>query len=249
MPSWRGRGSRSFASSALAPRRRRRSPSWRPRSTGRRMPRALTTPAANAFAGGEMLKPGVTLYFVRHGETDWNRAGRFQGQRDIPLNARGCAQAARNGQVLAEILGAGTAALDYVASPLLRARETMEIIRQELALPRPGYRTDERLREIHYGHWEGRLWEELPHADPEGYAARLIDPWGWQPAGGESYRMLSERVAHWLAEITNDAVVVSHGGVSKVLRGLVLQLGVAEIASLDVPQDKVLQVTAGNVGW
>lgn len=196
-----------------------------------------------------MLRPGVTLYFVRHGETDWNRARRYQGQRDIPLNATGRVQAQRNGQVLAEILGAETAALDYVASPLSRARETMEIIRQEMALPRLGYRTDERLLEIHYGHWQGRLWEELSHADPEGYAARLADPWGWQPAGGESYCMLSERVGRWLAEMTNDAVVVSHGGVSKVLRGLILQLGVAEIASLDVPQDKVLQVTAGNVGW
>jgi broad specificity phosphatase PhoE len=196
-----------------------------------------------------MLKQGVTLYFVRHGETDWNRARRYQGQRDIPLNPTGRVQAQRNGQVLAEVLGAGTAALDYIASPLSRARETMEIIRQELTLPRLGYRTDDRLLEIHYGHWQGRLWEELPDADPEGYAARLADPWGWQPTGGESYRMLSERVARWVAEITNDAVVVSHGGVSKVLRGLILQLGIAEIASLDVPQDKVLQVTAGNVGW
>jgi broad specificity phosphatase PhoE len=196
-----------------------------------------------------MLKPGVTLYFVRHGETDWNRAGRYQGQRDIPLNARGRAQAARNGLMLAEMLGGKAALVDYVASPLSRARETMEIMRNELMLPRLGYRTDDRLREIHYGHWEGRLWHELPHTDPEGYAARLADPWSWQPTGGESYRMLSERVALWLAEMANDAVVVAHGGVSKVLRGLVLQLSAAQIASLDVPQDKVLQVTAGNVGW
>ena len=102
---------------------------------------------------------------------------------------------------------------------------------------------------IHYGHWEGRLWLDLPQTDPEGHAARAADPWNWQPVGGESYRRLSERVAGWLAEMTNDAVVVSHGGVSKVLRGLVLQLGATEIASLEVPQDKVLRVTAGSVGW
>jgi len=202
-----------------------------------------------AFAGGEMLKPGITLYFVRHGETDWNRVGRYQGQRDIPLNATGRSQAARNGRVLAELLGAMAASLDYVASPLARARETMEIVRGELGLPPLGYRTDDRLREIHYGHWEGQLWLELPQTDPDGYAARRADPWNWQPTGGESYRMLSERVAGWLAGMANDAVVVSHGGVSKVLRGLVLQLGATEIASLEVPQDKVLRVTAGSVGW
>lgn len=196
-----------------------------------------------------MLKPGITLYFVRHGETDWNRAGRYQGQRDIPLNATGRRQAACNGRVLAEILGDGAALLDYVASPLSRARETMEIVRGQVRLPPLDYRADDRLREVHYGHWEGRLWQELPQADPEGYAARLADPWNWQPVGGESYRMLSERVTLWLADMTKDAVVVSHGGVSKVLRGLVLRLGATEIARLDVPQDKVLRVTADSVGW
>src|SRR3990172_9980252 len=118
-----------------------------------------------------MLKPGVTLYFVRHGETDWNLAKRYQGQRDIPLNATGRAQAARNGRVLAQTLGADATTFDYVASPLARARETMEIVRRELALAPEEYRTDERLKEIHYGHWEGLLWDDLPRLDPPGGAA------------------------------------------------------------------------------
>ena len=196
-----------------------------------------------------MLKPGITLYFVRHGETDWNRAQRYQGRRDIPLNATGRSQAQRNGRTLAEMLGPGAGALDFVASPLARATETMEIIRQELSLPAPEYRTDERLREIHYGHWEGELWSELPRTDPEGYAARQADPWNWQPAGGESYRTLSDRVAAWLAETRRDTVAVAHGGVSRVLRVLVLQLAGAEIARLEVPQDKVLLVQAGSIRW
>lgn len=196
-----------------------------------------------------MLKPGVTLYFVRHGETDWNVAQRYQGRRDIPLNATGRAQARRNGRVLAELLGGDAATLDYVASPLLRARETMEIARAELELPSGGYRTDERLSEIDYGHWEGRLWAELPHTDPEGFAARKADAWAWHPVGGESYRMLSDRVAGWLAAVERDAVVVSHGGVSKALRGLVLPVPRSDIPHLEVPQDKVLLVTAGGIRW
>ena len=61
--------------------------------------------------------------------------------------------------------------------------------------------------------------------------------------------MLSDRVASWLTEVRRDAVVVAHGGVSRVLRGLVLRLGGVEIARLEVPQDKVLVVTAGAVRW
>jgi probable phosphoglycerate mutase len=196
-----------------------------------------------------MLRAGITLYFVRHGETDWNALQRYQGRRDIPLNAKGREQAARNGRVLAGLLGTGAAALDYVASPLLRARETMEIVRTAIGLPREPYRIEQRLAEIDYGHWEGHFWAELPRTDPEGFAARKADTWAWQPTGGESYRMLSERVAGWLADVGRDAVVASHGGVSRVLRGLILGLQPAEIFALEVPQDKVLRVRSGSIEW
>jgi broad specificity phosphatase PhoE len=196
-----------------------------------------------------MLHASVTIYFVRHGETDWNLAQRYQGQRDIPLNATGRAQAARNGRALALALGRETGALDYVSSPLVRARETMEIMRREIGLPPDGYRTDDRLREIDYGHWEGELWGELSVKDPQGFAAREADRWGWQPRGGESYRELSERVAGWLGEIERDVVVAAHGGVMRVLRGLSRGLEPAEMFQLDVPQDKVLVIQADRIRW
>jgi len=196
-----------------------------------------------------MLAPGVTLYFVRHGETDWNRELRYQGRRDIPLNATGRAQAERNGEVLKERLAERATLYAYVSSPLARARETMEIVRGALGLPPEDYATDPRLREMDYGHWEGRLWTELPTTDPDGYAARRADGWGWQPEGGESYRMLSERVAGWLAELGRDTIVAAHGGVSRVLRGLVLGLQPGEVPHLAVPQDKVLVVVRGGIDW
>ena len=196
-----------------------------------------------------MLQPNVTLYFVRHGETDWNLAQRYQGQRDIPLNATGRDQAARNGRALALALGRNAGALDYVASPLVRARETMEIMRREIGLPPDGYRTDDRLREINYGHWEGELWGELPIKDPQGFAAREADKWGWRPRGGESYQALSERVAGWLGEVERDVVVAAHGGVMRVLRGLSRGLDPGEIFRLDVPQDKVLVMQADRTRW
>ena len=196
-----------------------------------------------------MLKPGVTLHFVRHGETDWNAQQRYQGRRDIPLNAKGREQAARNGRALAQLLGERAADLDFVSSPLLRAFETMQIVRGTMGLPLNAFRIDERLSEVHYGHWEGHYWAELPRTDPEGFAARKADTWGWQPTGGESYRMLSERVAVWLAEVERDSIVASHGGVSRVLRGLVLGLEQASVPVLEVPQDKVLIIRDGGAAW
>ena len=131
----------------------------------------------------------------------------------------------------------------------MRARETMEIVRREIGLQPEGYRTDDRLREVHYGHWEGQLWNELPVTDPQGFASREADKWGWQPRGGESYRNLSDRVAGWLDEVARDTVIAAHGGVMRVLRGHALGLSPAEIFRLDVPQEKVLVVDGRGIRW
>ncbi|MBS0244018.1 MAG: histidine phosphatase family protein [Proteobacteria bacterium] len=196
-----------------------------------------------------LLRSGVTLFFLRHGETDWNVVQRYQGQTDIPLNARGREQAARNGAVLKDLLGDARLTIDYVASPLSRASETMLIARRTMALVPDDFRRDDRLKEQNYGHWEGQLWEELPLTDPAGFSARSRDKWDWCPNGGESYRMLSERIGGWLAEVDRDTVVVSHGAVSRVLRGLVLGIEGADITELEVPQDKVMILEAGKIQW
>jgi broad specificity phosphatase PhoE len=196
-----------------------------------------------------MLKVGVTLYFVRHGQTDWNRAQRYQGQRDIPINATGRAQAKRNGLRLAGLLGPRAAALDYVASPLQRASETMQILRAEMGLEASNFRADDRLKEIDYGSWEGQAWDEIAALDAAGYQARQADLWSWQPRGGESYRMLAQRVAAWLAEVAGDTVVVAHGGVSRALRALILGLSAQEVMRLKVPQDLILVIEGGSISW
>jgi broad specificity phosphatase PhoE len=196
-----------------------------------------------------MSKADPTLYFLRHGETDWNAAKRYQGQTDIPLNDRGRAQAARNGRVLAEVLGPRMHELRFIASPLLRTAETMQIARREMGLEPEPFEREDRLKEIHFGDWEGQLWDELPAIDPVGFAARLADPWSFRAGGGESYEMLSERIRGWLDDVQEDIVVVSHGGVSRVMRGLLLGLPSAEIPLLDVPQDRVLQLQRGRMAW
>ena len=194
------------------------------------------------------LKPGVTVYLIRHGETDWNRDSRYQGQRDIPLNETGRAQARRNGDAL-KGLASQIADADFVCSPLSRAIETMKIMRGEMGLAPSHFRIDPQLLELHYGHWEGHLATELPLTDPAGVAAKLDDPFGWRPQGGESYADLSHRISAWLTTVTRDTVAVTHGGVSRVARGAVLGLDTREVPSLEVPQDRILALRAGEMEW
>lgn len=193
------------------------------------------------------MMPGTTLYVVRHGETDWNVAGRLQGQTDIPLNDIGRAQARGNGMRLRRRL-ADIALLDFVASPLSRAYETMQLLRDGLGLPRDGFATDDRLKEISYGVCEGRTWPQLPPIDSNG-VARATDPYNWRPDGGESYADLTARTKQWLDGITRDTVVVTHGGITRTLRGIAVGIPPAKVPTLKVPQDRVLVLNAGTMNW
>lgn len=194
------------------------------------------------------MRADVTIYFIRHGETDWNAQSRYQGQADVPMNETGRAQARRNGEALRALLPAiGT--FNYVASPLQRARETMEIVRTALELEPGDYALDARLQELHYGHWQGIFAHDLPDIDAAGIAARSRDTFRWRPKGGESYADLMARSVDWLGGVTSDTVVAAHGGVSRVLRGHLFGLDPAAVPELPVPQDRVLVLRRDGMDW
>ena len=169
--------------------------------------------------------PQPVIYYIRHGETEWNALGRFQGSQDIPLNDVGRRQAAAAGSILQDVISreAAGAALPFVASPLGRARQTMELLRQALALPPHDYAVDDRLREIAYGKWEGSTLPQMQASDPELFATRERDKWGVPPPGGESYAAVTQRVRDWYDSLTGDTVAVAHGGTA---RALLVALGI-----------------------
>lgn len=126
----------------------------------------------------------------------------------------------------------------------------MRIVRHELGLAADKFSIDPRLIELNYGHWEGQLASDLPKTDPDGLAARAADPYNWRPQGGENYHDLSQRLLSWLGDLKGPCVVVSHGGVSRALRGLLNEnVRRAEIAQLDVPQDRILKIEDGQLSW
>jgi probable phosphoglycerate mutase len=183
-----------------------------------------------------------TVFYVRHGETDWNVAGRLQGHRDIPLNEKGRGQAVHCGAVLRDLFardGRDPAGLDYLSSPLGRATETMELLRPVLGLPAQGYDRDPQLIEIAFGDWEGSTIALLHQNDPVRISQREHDKWHFLPPGGESYEMCAARMRAWYDGLTGDAVVTSHGG---TCRGLMACLGIAKPALaplIDIIQGEV----------
>ena len=193
-------------------------------------------------------KPRPTVYYIRHGETDWNVGGRLQGRRDVPLNARGRAQAAHCGEILRNLLvrdSRDPATLDYVSSPLMRAAATMELARVPLGLPAQGYRLEPRLSEISFGDWEGFTIAQLHTHDPPGIAQREHDKWHFLPPGGESYQQMSGRIREWYESLERDTVATAHGGTA---RGLIAILGIEKPAAaplVDIAQG-VVYVFQGN---
>lgn len=195
------------------------------------------------------MKP--VLYFVRHGQTDWNAQRRFQGQTDVPLNDVGRGQAARNGRRLAALLGASASGYHFVSSPLRRARETMEILRRELDLPAAGYEVDQRLMELHYGDWQGLTESEICLRYPALHEARMADKWHFVPqgAGAESYAMQAERFSAWLTEIDRPTICVSHGGIMRCVLHLAGGWDGDRAGRFEVPQDRILRVEGDRLDW
>ena len=152
----------------------------------------------------------MKIYLVRHGETDWNQAGRLQGQTDIDLDAQGFAQAAEAAERLKEV----PFEIAF-CSPLIRARHTAETIVGERKIT---LTTDERLRELNFGPWEGTDVRKIR----EGANSPFTDPGSYlPPEGAESFAQLYARSGEFVKQVLlplegtyETVLVVAHGAVS-----------------------------------
>ncbi len=149
------------------------------------------------------------LILVRHGETDWNLEGRYQGQADVPLNERGREQA----KLLAVRLRGERIEAIY-ASDLSRAYETAKITAEALGQE---VKSLESLREVDTGVWTGLTFKEVESRYPEHLREWRADPLGVKRLEGESYRALFERTRAAIREIVEahpaqTVLIVGHGG-------------------------------------
>ncbi len=190
---------------------------------------------------------GLTLYFARHGQTEANVQKRFQGWlRDTALTPLGLTQAADVAAILKRELGEAPA-IAMVASPLPRAKTTMEIVRAALDLSPKDYTTDDRLKEINLGDWDGLTDGEAREQGPALFDARIANKWHVRVPGGENYADVAARVSDWIAELEHDSFAISHGATTRILRGLLAGLDWQAMSALDEPQGVVFRVRGTEV--
>jgi len=157
------------------------------------------------------------IWFLRHGQTEWNRVSRLQGQRNSPLTAQGISEAHRQTAIMHEVLALSP---DIVVSPLGRAQQTAQI-----ALSGAAYRTDPALMEIHAGAWQGLTRDEILAARPD-WAAQNPPPLDIYAAaeGGEGLTAFHTRIRKFARSLTVPTVIVAHGLWGQVLRAEVCGL-------------------------
>ncbi|HEY0512890.1 MAG TPA: alpha-ribazole phosphatase [Thermoanaerobaculia bacterium] len=184
------------------------------------------------------------IYLVRHGRAE-GQEGRAVGHHDLPLSASGAAAARRLG---ATWQGPPPDALH--ASDLRRAAATARLLAAAWGLP---VTLDPRLREIGFGDWEGRAWQEIHERDGERFAAWSQEWWTARIPAGESYPELAARAHEWLAEILEvhagrTVVAVAHGGSIRALLAHALGLPRETVFRLRLDPAGVTGLAAGKGG-
>ena len=190
----------------------------------------------------------TTLILVRHGESEWNRAGRIQGQVNSPLTDLGINQAKATRDYLSGILL--NQQLEIYTSPLDRALQTAEIIAQGIEYPSRKIIIEERLNDFNVGEISGTFgWDKVAEIFPEQAQLRLQDPMRFHPSGGESGAEFEARLRSLLEDLKDDGtlkLMVSHGIVNKFIRGILKNLSGKEMVQLGESQNTIYRLEEGE---
>ncbi len=192
-----------------------------------------------------MLHPEI--YLIRHGETEWDRNGVFQGQMESDLTPAGVAQVQAAAAQLAPEL-AGRDNVVFQSSPLRCCKQTTAIICNHLGWDFQTVLFDERLMERSFGRWEGRTRDEVDERYPDDWGNWVVNRTVYVPVGGESFKNAKSRLLSWLAVQDRNAcyVVVTHREAGKALRGTCRGLDDEKALDLDDSKGIVVHLKSGE---
>jgi len=186
------------------------------------------------------------FYFVRHGETIWNREGnRYCGRTDLPLTPDGLQQAHQIAKNLGQL------SFDHaIVSPRLRARQTAQPLLTRLGL---SMQIDERLREIEFGDWEGLTPQEIQHAFVDLWRAWVEDPTavhagGWGESAQEVLTRMLAVIQDWTARRARRVLVVSHNTAIRILIAGALGMPLSQYRAIEIDNGGVLVVDVDENG-
>ena len=185
------------------------------------------------------------ILLLRHGQTEFNREGRFQGHVDSPLTELGIRQAEAMGGLVRDLIGEDKG-WRVVASPLGRAYRTAEVVANVVGLT--DIEIDPRLIEITFGDWDGRLRAEI---EAEAGPAFTRSGWDFSAPNGEPFEAVVARTSAWLESLPPEperrVIAVSHGVTTRVLRGVYASFDRATTLDQPVPQDAVYRLQNGQI--
>ncbi len=186
---------------------------------------------------------GVKLFLIRHGQTEWNSQGRYQGAQDTILTETGIKQAKLAKKYLSRVNFS-----NFYSSPKKRTIQTANIITNGLNIK---INIRENLKELNFGKWEGMTFEDINSSYKQDYQNWLSDPYINAPTGGESFKVLLERAGSEINKIINEnpdgsnVGIITHGGViiallinwlqipSRCWRSLIQRQGAINIVVMD----------------
>ena len=180
----------------------------------------------------------MNIYFVRHGETEWNQTGRRQGQLDSPLTEKGIEQV----RAVAERLS--DKAIEAIfSSPLGRSRQSASLISERIDVE---VQVVQSLAEVHHGKWAGWTSTEIEQKYPGEREQRKNDWYRFRFEGGESYADAENRMTPWLNDLLksewNNVLVVSHEMIGRTMLGRLLQLPSTEWLQIRHPHGLIYKM-------
>ncbi len=189
------------------------------------------------------------IYLLRHGETLLNKAKRYQGHMNSDLTENGHLQAQKMGACLKRELK-GNTSYSMVCSPLGRTRETAGIVSSVLDFDVNNCAIDDQIIEVSLGDWDGMTQDEVSAKYPREWASYQNDKWHSCPPSGESSAMMDVRARQWFATLTETPeplIVVSHGAIGRVIRGVYTGMNNDDVLALSIPQDAIFRLSNGKI--
>jgi len=189
-----------------------------------------------------------TIYLIRHGETEFNTQGRYQGELDSPLTEAGVQQVQQNAQMLKSLIG-NPNEWKIVSSPLGRAMQSTEIICETIGFDVKKVEKDDRLTEVAVGQWAGLTTKEIEGSWPNLFQNTDVYNWYFNAPNGEAYDSVVCRLSTWLKDIQHvpNVIAISHGLTGRILRGIYADLKKEDALKLEVSQDVFFKLTYNTI--